>query len=315
MANATNKVKNAIHNIPFSDIIDLSYFTKNKKMIITRMAILILLGAMIIPAAFLSQTRDSAAEDKLDLNAEYTGAHGSSYVVTLLTEVKDDSLITTEVLSLSQEYIDGKAEKERLAREEAERLAKEEEERRLEEQRRLEEEERLRKEAEEKAKAEAEAKKNGSYKAPPETPAEGFVYYDVPLSYEWQVYTYNLCQEFGVSFEVMLGLMNAESGFRFNVSSSVAHGICQIHQMHEAYAKSIGIDDYKAPEGNIYLGVKFLSEHLKSQNGDYHKALMCYNCGAGGAKKNYFDKGIYQSKYSQKVMSFAYNLKPVSNDN
>ena len=285
---AFNATKKFIQNIPVSDIIDFSYFNENKKMIVTRMIAIVLFGVMIIPMAFL-QTRDSAAEDELNLNATYTGAHGSSYVVTLLSEVEDESIISNEVFSLSQEYIDGKAEKERLA--------KEAEEKRLEEERK---------------KKEAEAKKNGTYTAPPATPASGFVQYDVPLSYEWQVYTYNLCKEYGVSYEVMLGLMYAESTFRFNASSGVAHGICQIHQCHESYAKSIGISNYKEPEGNIKLGVMFMSGNLKAQNGDYHKALICYNYGSGGAQKHCFSKGIYQTAYSRKVMAYAHNLKPVS---
>ena len=49
---------------------------------------------------------------------------------------------------------------------------------------------------------------------------------------------------------------------------------------------------------------------VKSQNGDYHKALICYNYGSGGAQKHCFSKGIYQTKYSQKVMKYANNLTP-----
>jgi hypothetical protein len=137
------------------------------------------------------------------------------------------------------------------------------------------------------------------------------VQYDVPLSREWQLYTYNLCQEYGVSFEVMLGLMYAESTFRFDCVSynGSSFGICQINKCHAAYAKSIGMEDFKEPANNIKLAVMFLKGHLNNQNGDYHKALICYNCGAGGAQKSYFSRGVYQSTYSKKVMNYANNLK------
>lgn len=267
---------------------DLSYFSEKKKSLTIRATALLLCSLLIIPATFL-QTRNSSAEDELNVNTSYTGAHGSSYVVTLLSEVKDENFLEKEALTFNQDYIDGKEEKEKAEAEAAKKKAEEE-----------------------KKKKEAESKKNGTYKAPPAAPADGFVQYDVPLSYEWQVYTYNLCQKYNVSYEVMLGLMYAESTFRFNCSSGVAFGICQIHYCHEEYAKSIGIKNYKEPEGNILLGVKFLSGHLKAQNGDYHKALICYNYGSGGAKKYCFNKGIYQTAYSKKVMAYAHNLKPVS---
>ena len=141
---------------------DLSYFSKKKKSLAIRATALLLCSLLIIPATFL-QTQNSSAEDELNVNTSYTGAHGSSYVVTLLTEVKDENSLEKEILTFNQDYIDGKEEKEKAEAEAAKKKAEEE-----------------------KKKKEEESKKNGTYKAPPETPADGFVQYDVPLSYEWQ---------------------------------------------------------------------------------------------------------------------------------
>lgn len=264
------------------NIIDLTYFSQNKRVLIARTVAFLLLGVILISAS-LFRTADSAAVDALNSNADCVKDQNTSNVVTLINEVEKNEL------EIENNKIDEALLKEVEAKEKAE--------------------------AEAKAKAEAEKKRKeqeakGIYTAPPTTASAGFVEYKVPLSREWQIYTYNLCQEYGVSYEVMLGLMYAESSFNFNASSGVAHGICQIHYCHESYAKSIGIDNYKEPAGNILLGVKFMSGNLKSQNGDYHKALICYNYGSGGAQKHCFSKGIYQTSYSKKVMKYANNLVP-----
>ena len=270
-------------NIKISEIIDFTYLEKSKNILATRIVTFFLLGVLLISASFVSAGQ-SEAVDNLNPNADYIKDQNTSHVVTLIQEVAEEDLVTDENPSIDAALIEEveekkKAEEEAKAKAEAERKRKEQE-------------------------------KKGIYTAPPATASEGFIYYDVPLSYEWQVYTYNLCKEYGVSYEVMLGLMYAESSFRFNASSGVAHGICQIHQCHASYAKSIGISNYKEPEGNIKLGVMFMSGNLKSQNGDYHKALICYNYGSGGAQKHCFSKGIYQTSYSQKVMRYANNLVP-----
>lgn len=274
-------IKNKIHKNSLMSKLDFSYFKKNSKFIITQSCSLFLVGIIAL-ITILIGSNGSTAIDILHDNTESTPKQNSSHIVTLL---KNNESIAPSALKVNSELL------EKIKEEEAEA-------------------ERRRKE-EEAAKKKKENEAKGIYTAPPQTPSEGFVQYDIPLAYEWQVYTYNLCQKYGVSYEVMLGLMNAESSFDPNASSGVAYGLCQIHECHEAYAQSIGIDNFKAPEGNILLSVKFLSGYVKSYNGDYHKALICYNYGEGGAHEYCFSQGIYQTYYSQKVLNFANNLTRV----
>ena len=59
------------------------------------------------------------------------------------------------------------------------------------------------------------------------------------------------------------------------------------------------------PKQNILCSVYILSGHLNYTNGDIQLALMCYNCGQGGAQ-NLWNQGIYTTDYVDKVMSRYY---------
>ena len=276
------KIKNIIPNLKekISEYIDFDYVKENKKTFTISMIALLLVTTTIVTTIAITPKTTPQTE---------TVEETPTQIVTLMPDIhhSDSPPIIYDV---EQELL-------------------EENELFLQEASKIEEEGKAKREKEKQEAYQEYLKENGIYLAPPASPSKGFVQYKVPLSYEWQVYTYNLCKEYGVSYEVMLGLMNAESSFDFNAASKVAHGICQIHYCHEKYAKSIGIENYKEPKGNILLGVKFLSNHLKENDGDYHKALICYNYGSGGAQKHCFSKGIYQTDYSRKVMKFANNLK------
>jgi hypothetical protein len=261
------------------------HFTQKFKKTSLQLASFFLIGIVAI-TLLTTPANNSSAEEKLGNAVILTNPIETEHVVSLIKEGKKEPVA---IHTLDDELINGLvAEKENFTQQQ---------------------------EKDEETITEYKNKKMkslGVYKAPPASPKAGFTYYDIPLSYEWQVYTYNICQEYGISYEIMLGLMFSESNFRFNCTSGVAWGICQIHQCHESYAKSIGIENYKEPEGNIRLGAIFLSKHLKNQGGDYHRALICYNYGAGGAQKHCFSQGIYQTGYSRKVMAYAHNLTPVT---
>ena len=129
-------------------------------------------------------------------------------------------------------------------------------------------------------------------------------YFDIPLDHDLQDYIYNLCVENGVPYELMIGLIETESGFNPNtISSTDDYGLCQINKInHASLSKQYGITNFLDPYQNCLCGVKILSGHLHNYNGDVHKALMAYNMGAGGASK-LWAQGIYTSQYSRKVFA------------
>lgn len=134
-------------------------------------------------------------------------------------------------------------------------------------------------------------------------------YYDVPISEEVQEYTLDLCIEYDIPMELVLSLIEVESGFDSDVISRTDdYGLMQINAInHEWLNESIGVEDFLNPKENIHAGVYILS-YLCHKYEDYHLALMAYNYGEGRAKY-YWDKGIYTSKYSEKVVEIFETYK------
>ena len=62
------------------------------------------------------------------------------------------------------------------------------------------------------------------------------------------------------------------------------------------------------PYDNIIVGIDILAEKLAKYE-DVEKALIAYNAGDAGARKLYFEKGIYSNRYSRAVMEIAENIR------
>lgn len=126
------------------------------------------------------------------------------------------------------------------------------------------------------------------------------------LSHDLQDYIYTLCQQNGVPYELIFGLMKVESGFNSNaVSSTNDYGLCQINKINFGWlSEQYGITDFLDPYQNVLCGISILGSNIKNY-GTYEKALMAYNMGGGGAS-SYWEQGIYSTEYSRKVME-AYN--------
>lgn len=139
------------------------------------------------------------------------------------------------------------------------------------------------------------------------------VYFDIPLSKELQDYIRNLCDEYGVPIELVIAMIDVESTFRADVVSKTNdYGLMQINKCnHEWLTDKLGVTDFLDPYQNINSGVHILSGHLEVTNGDIELALMRYNNGATGAKK-LWDKGIYSTAYTHKIMTAYESYKEES---
>lgn len=138
-------------------------------------------------------------------------------------------------------------------------------------------------------------------------------YFDVPLSKELQDYIRNLCDEYGVPIELVIAIIDVESTFRADVVSKTNdYGLMQINKCnHEWLTDKLGVTDFLDPYQNINSGLHIISGHLEVTNGDIELALMRYNNGATGAKK-LWDKGIYSTAYTQKIMTAYESYKEES---
>lgn len=127
--------------------------------------------------------------------------------------------------------------------------------------------------------------------------------YDVPLSDELQGYLYGVCKENGVPFEFALALIGNESGYQPEVISTTNdYGLMQINACNHGWLEEeLGVEDFLDPEDNISAGLYILSGYFEKYE-DPHMVLMVYNMGEYGAQQQW-EKGVYQSKYSRRVMS------------
>lgn len=125
---------------------------------------------------------------------------------------------------------------------------------------------------------------------------------DIPLSYELQAALYGVCQDYEISFELMLALIEQETQFT-NVKGDggKAYGFCQIWPIwHGDRMEELGVTDLMDPESNFRVACHYLRE-LFDEYGDTHKVLMAYNAGPSGAAKMW-SEGIMTSSYSRAVM-------------
>ena len=130
-------------------------------------------------------------------------------------------------------------------------------------------------------------------------------YYDVPLSKDLQLYTYNKCVDYGIPdhYELVLAMMWQESNYTVDlVSSTNDYGIMQINSCNHSWLVDLlGPTDFLDASDNINAGVYVISK-LLIKYGDEHKALMAYNMGEHGASLNW-QAGNYTSKYSRGVVA------------
>ena len=130
-------------------------------------------------------------------------------------------------------------------------------------------------------------------------------YYDIPLSKDLQLYTYNKCVDYGIPdhYELVLAMMWQESNYTADlVSSTNDYGIMQINSCNHSWLVDLlGPTDFLDASDNINAGVYVISK-LLIKYGDEHKALMAYNMGEHGASLNW-QAGNYTSKYSRSVVA------------
>lgn len=118
-----------------------------------------------------------------------------------------------------------------------------------------------------------------------------------------QVYLYNLCEEKSISYPLMLALIEAESGYRYNAESPDGKcvGYCMINEeWHSDRMERLGVADPLDPYGNIAVAVDYLTE-LFGRYEDVNFVLMCYNFGPTRANE-LLEEGKSSSEYSRGIV-------------
>lgn len=135
-----------------------------------------------------------------------------------------------------------------------------------------------------------------------------FVPLELPIDEELQEYIFTLSHAYNVDYALVMGLIQTESDFRPTVVSQTNDfGLMQINKInHEWLKDKLLITDFLDPYQNTKAGV-YILRNLFEKYEEPNLVLMAYNLGEHGASK-LWDKGIYHSDYSIKVMENATNF-------
>ena len=132
----------------------------------------------------------------------------------------------------------------------------------------------------------------------------------VRLNEELQRFLYNKCQAYGVEYELILAIIGCESGWDVNVTSDGQYyGLGMISAVALPQLSSeLGITDLTDPKQNIEAICFLMAEKIALNENHIPSALMSYNKGQSGAEV-YFEKGIYETGYTIKVLGFRDAMK------
>lgn len=144
--------------------------------------------------------------------------------------------------------------------------------------------------------------------------------YDIKLSKELQKYTYNLCNEYGLAYEMVLSLFYTESKFDIkainkNTNGSADKGIAQINERYsKEFSARAGIHKYNPynPQHNIktaIVHINYLREYWISQGIDDEERLWwyligSYNRGINGFKSYVRNNKTIKTEYGKKILYY-----------
>jgi len=148
---------------------------------------------------------------------------------------------------------------------------------------------------------------NSEYKDPNEmmVPSHGAGSTDGP-GFDLNSIVDNAAKQYGVDPNLLHGVIQAESSGNPKATSPV--GAQGLMQLMPATAKWLGVQDPYNPQQNVEGGAKYLSQLIKSHNGDVNKALAAYNWGPGNVAKG----GPYPPEtqnYIAKVNKYLQGIK------
>ena len=141
--------------------------------------------------------------------------------------------------------------------------------------------------------------------------ASGFTYFEIPDEYtdgyfpeKMQIFTYCVCRQKGVSYPLVVAIIERESGYVFDKigDDGGSFGYMQVSEKwHKERMQKLGCDDLMNPYQNVIVGVDYLAE-LIEKYGTMQDALTAYNYGESGAYRHLWSKGIYVYDYNQGIM-------------
>lgn len=132
-----------------------------------------------------------------------------------------------------------------------------------------------------------------------------FVPLPVPMSEQDQETVFEICLDGGVSFPLVMALIEHESQFDRTARSSTGDsGYMQINDCNAESLADLGYTDLFDLYQNVSAGVYMLRDLFDKYEGDTTFVLMAYNAGETGAA-NQRAAGIYETEYTVEILEQA----------
>jgi membrane-bound lytic murein transglycosylase MltF len=151
--------------------------------------------------------------------------------------------------------------------------------------------------------------------------------YDITLSQELQRYTWDLCMQYEISYELILSLMYRESHFNTyavntNKNKSKDEGICQLNNQFSktlASRANIGVDEFNP--FNAYQNIKTCIVHFNglretwkckgvtAEEDLFYMTLGSYNRGVNGLIDYHSQTGTWVTDYAEAIARFKEMLE------
>ena len=135
--------------------------------------------------------------------------------------------------------------------------------------------------------------------------------YPVNLDADLQRYIIETCEEYTINPSIIIAMCFYESSF--NVDAIGDNGECMgLMGISPRWCwpemEKLNCPDMRDPYQNVTVGIDILAQKLAKYDGNTEMALMSYNAGDAGAHRLWFDKGIYSTTYSSKIMNMSFAL-------
>ena len=135
--------------------------------------------------------------------------------------------------------------------------------------------------------------------------------YPVNLDADLQRYIIETCEEYTINPSIIIAMCFYESSF--NVDAIGDNGECMgLMGISPRWCwpemEKLNCPDMRDPYQNVTVGIDIFAQKLAKYDWNTEMALMSYNAGDAGAHRLWFDKGIYSTTYSSKIMNMSLAL-------
>ena len=128
---------------------------------------------------------------------------------------------------------------------------------------------------------------------------------DTWICEEYQEYIYDISEDYCVSPELIMAIVEHESSGKAHVSNGNCKGLMQVYEKyHRDRMARLGVYDLYDPYSNILVGIDYLME-LAAEHNDLPLVLMIYNGSSDAMKRA--ETGNYTA-YASGIMKRAEEL-------